>query len=160
MAIVNPKINVYAQEIKKVLKSSSIGTKFNTTFSIVFISIIIQHNISQHQGQFQFSNLTHVCGKQKTKQNHNDSNILYPELSFLLSSTTPLSTLEKQSQNHMTIINVFQSNDQNIVVLVEGMFHSILHFVYHVIVFNFYLRKIVLQEVAEGGGIIFQRELI
>jgi hypothetical protein len=27
------------------------------------------------------------------------------------------------------------------------MFHSILHFVYHVIVFNFYLRKIVLQEV-------------
>ena len=59
----------------------------------------------------------------------------------------------------MTIINVFQSNDQNIVVLVEGMFHSILHFVYHVIVFNFYLRKIVLQEVW-GGGIIFKRELI
>jgi hypothetical protein len=52
----------------------------------------------------------------------------------------------------MTIINVFQSHDQNIIVLVEGMFHFILHFVYHVIVFNFYLRKIVLQEVAEGGG--------
>ena len=47
----------------------------------------------------------------------------------------------------MSIINVFQSHDQNIVVLVEGMFHSILHFVHHVIVFNFYLRKIVLQEV-------------
>jgi predicted Zn-dependent protease with MMP-like domain len=29
----------------------------------------------------------------------------------------------------MTIINVFQSHDQNIVVLVE---HSILHFVYHI----------------------------
>jgi hypothetical protein len=57
----------------------------------------------------------------------------------------------------MTIINVFQSHDQNIVVLVEGMFHFILHFVYHVIVFNFYLRKIVLQEV---GGIIFKTELI
>ena len=42
--------------------------------------------------------------------------ILYPELSFPVSSTTPLSTLEKQSQNHMTIINVFQSHDQNIVV--------------------------------------------
>jgi hypothetical protein len=55
----------------------------------------------------------------------------------------------------MTIINVFQSHDQNIVVLVE---HSILHFVYLVIVFNFYLRKIVLQEV--GGEIIFKRELI
>jgi len=37
----------------------------------------------------------------------------------------------------MTIINVFQSHDQNIVVLVEGMFHSILHFIYHVIIFNF-----------------------
>ena len=37
----------------------------------------------------------------------------------------------------MTIINVFQSHDQNIVVRVEGMFHSILHFVYNVIVFNF-----------------------
>jgi hypothetical protein len=36
----------------------------------------------------------------------------------------------------MTIIDVFQSHDQNIVVLVEGMFHSFLHFVYHVIVFN------------------------
>ena len=33
--------------------------------------------------------------------------ILYPVLSFLLSSTTPLSTLEKQSQNYMTIIAVF-----------------------------------------------------
>ena len=55
----------------------------------------------------------------------------------------------------MTIINVFQSHDQNIVVLVA---HSILHFVYLVIVFNFYLRKIVLQEV--GGEIIFKRELI
>ena len=55
----------------------------------------------------------------------------------------------------------FQSHDQNIVVLVDGMFHSILHFVYHVIVFNFYLRKIVLQEVCVwGGGIIFKRELI
>ena len=43
----------------------------------------------------------------------------------------------------------FQSHDQNIVVLVDGLFHSILHFVYHVIVFNFYLCKIVLQEV--GG---------
>ena len=52
----------------------------------------------------------------------------------------------------MTIINVFQSHDQNIVVLVEGMFHSIFHCVYHVIVFNFYLRKIVLQEVGGGGG--------
>jgi hypothetical protein len=41
------------------------------------------------------------------------------------------------------------------------MFHSILHFVYHVIVFNFYLRKIVLQEVCVwGGGIILKRELI
>ena len=59
----------------------------------------------------------------------------------------------------MTIINVFQSHDQNIVVLVEGMFHSFLHFVYHVIVFNFYLRKIVLQEMG-GGEIIFKRELI
>jgi hypothetical protein len=47
----------------------------------------------------------------------------------------------------MTIINVFQSHDQNIVVLVEGMFHSILHFVYHVNFFYFYLHKIVLQEV-------------
>jgi hypothetical protein len=37
------------------------------------------------------------------------------------------------------------------------MFHSIFHFVYHVIVFYFYLRKIVLQEV---GEIIFKRELI
>ena len=35
----------------------------------------------------------------------------------------------------MTIINMFQSHDQNIVVLVEGMLHSILHFVYHVIFF-------------------------
>jgi hypothetical protein len=52
----------------------------------------------------------------------------------------------------MIIINVFQSHDQNIVVLVEGMFHSILHFVYHVIFFNFYLRKIVLQEVVGVGG--------
>ena len=59
----------------------------------------------------------------------------------------------------MTIINVFQSHDYNIVVLVEGMFHSILHFVYHVIVFYFYLRKIVLQEVGRGG-IIFKIELI
>ena len=58
----------------------------------------------------------------------------------------------------MTIINVFQSHDQNIVVLVEGIFHSILRFVHHVMVFNFYLRKIVLQEV--GGEIIFKRELI
>ena len=47
----------------------------------------------------------------------------------------------------MTIINVFQSHDQNIVVLVEGMFHSIFHFVYHVNFFYFYLHKIVLQEV-------------
>ena len=45
--------------------------------------------------------------------------------------------------------------------MVEGMFHSILHFIYHVIVFNFYLCKIVLQEVwGGGGGIIFKRELI
>jgi hypothetical protein len=35
------------------------------------------------------------------------------------------------------------------------MFHSILHFVYHVIIFYFYLRKIVLQEV---GGKSFLRE--
>jgi hypothetical protein len=42
---------------------------------------------------------------------------------------------------------------------VDGMFHSILHFVYHVIVFNFYLRKIVLHEVGDWG-IIFKRELI
>ena len=34
------------------------------------------------------------------------SSILYPEL-FPLSSTTPLSTLVIQSQNHMTIITVF-----------------------------------------------------
>ena len=45
----------------------------------------------------------------------------------------------------------FQSHDQNIVVLVDGMFQSIFHFVYQVIVFNFYLHKIVLQEVGEGG---------
>jgi hypothetical protein len=90
---------------------------------------------------------------------YNKRAILYPELSFPISSTTPLSTLEQQSQNHMTIISVFQSHDPNILVLVEGMFHSILHFVYHVIVFYLYLRKIVLQEV-EGGGIIFKRELI
>ena len=51
----------------------------------------------------------------------------------------------------MTIINVFQSHDQNIVVLVEGMFHSIPQCVNHVIVFNFYLRKIVLQEVWGGS---------
>jgi hypothetical protein len=43
-------------------------------------------------------------------------------------------------------------------VVTTGMFHSILHFVYHGIVFNFYLRKIVLQEV--GRGIIFKRELM
>jgi hypothetical protein len=48
----------------------------------------------------------------------------------------------------------FQSHDQNIVVLVDGMFHSILHFVYHVIVFNFYLRKKVLQEVGEGESFL------
>ena len=53
----------------------------------------------------------------------------------------------------MTIINVYQSHDQNIVVLVEGMFRSFLHFVYHVNAFNVYLRKIILQEV--GGGIFF-----
>ena len=53
----------------------------------------------------------------------------------------------------------FQSHDQNIVVLVDGMFHSTLHFVYHAIVLNLYLRKIVIQEVW-GGGIIFKRELI
>ena len=58
----------------------------------------------------------------------------------------------------MTIINVFQSHDHNIVVLVQGMFHSILHFVYHVIVFNFFIHKIVLQEVWEGGGGSFLRE--
>jgi hypothetical protein len=39
------------------------------------------------------------------------------------------------------------------------MLHSILHFVYHVIVFNFYFRKVVLQEVW-GAGIIFKIELI
>jgi hypothetical protein len=64
-------------------------------------------------------------------QSHNQSivvlvdgmfHILYPELSFPLSST------------------------------IEGMFHSILHFVYHVIFFNFYLRKIVLQEMVGVGG--------
>jgi hypothetical protein len=49
----------------------------------------------------------------------------------------------------------FQSHDKNIIVLVDGMFHSILHFVYHVIVFNFYLRKIVLQR---SGGKSFLRE--
>jgi hypothetical protein len=39
------------------------------------------------------------------------------------------------------------------------MFHSILHFVYHMIVFNFYLRKIVLKEVWGGvGGRSFLRE--
>jgi hypothetical protein len=37
------------------------------------------------------------------------------------------------------------------------MFYSILHFVYHVIVLDIYLRKIVLQEV--WGGVIFKREL-
>jgi hypothetical protein len=56
--------------------------------------------------------------------------------------------------------NILHANDQNIVVLVEGMFHSNFHFVYHVIVFNFHLRKIVLQEVGGGGFIIFKRDLI
>jgi hypothetical protein len=39
------------------------------------------------------------------------------------------------------------------------MLHAILHFVYHVIVFSFYLRKIVLQEVGRGES-FFKRELI
>ena len=176
------------------------------------------------------------------------NSILHPELSFPLSSTTPLSTLEKQSQNHMTIITVFNHmiktssylltirnsshlfpsvfftwgkargvpdemltacpelsfllrytpccnlpyrvvgpcrslqrpartdnsvetckdrqlcmGDCNMECSVAGtttldrecMIHCILHFVYHVIVFNFYFRKIVLQEV---GGKSFLRE--
>ena len=59
----------------------------------------------------------------------------------------------------MTIINVFQSHDQNIVVLVEGMFHSILHFIYHAIVFNFLPPQN--SSLRSGGmGIIFKRELI
>jgi hypothetical protein len=37
------------------------------------------------------------------------------------------------------------------------MFHSILHFAYHVIVFNFYLRIIVLQE---EYVVFFKKELI
>ena len=48
--------------------------------------------------------------RRRFKKNHQSETriaILYPELSFPLSSTTSLSTLEKQSQNHMTIITVF-----------------------------------------------------
>ena len=72
--------------------------------------------------------------------------ILYTELSLPLRSNTSVNAWEIVPKSHDHHYH-FQSHDQNISAFVDGMLHSILHFVYHVIVFNLYLRKIVLQEV-------------